>query len=353
MSQTIILLCMISVVIGATLPSAVTTEETTQKKISSSSSTISNTANAKYMINHSSNDKHDENESKAERKKIEKSTKSEHEPESTDGKSSRRDKMLDYRFLPTAPTLSMPYYPSFYSPYFPQPYAAPVYQPYVGYPTPISVDQESTNRNSVEYDDDYTDSNDVYDNNDDGARANTKRRPTKQNSPIFYIRLPPTPYMFIPGLGYVSQPPTIQPMMPQYQVNPFINLPINYLSNAKPTGVYPYTPPQSSTNYAEPQFPSYLPQRPQRLPPYRPMKPSYNMQDSKVTHLKGSYIFNGRPEDHIYLLPNPYQAQYNPYQAQYNPFQAAAALPNPYQAPTPYMNNPYSPIYTPPMPGYY
>jgi len=34
------------------------------------------------------------------------------------------------------------------------------------------------------------------------------------NSPVFYIRLPPAPYMFVPGLGYVSPHPYNTPMIP-------------------------------------------------------------------------------------------------------------------------------------------
>jgi len=87
-----------------------------------------------------------------------------------------------------------------------------------------------------------------------------------QESDIFYIRLPPIPYMFVPGLGYISQSPTysgaslkpqipfvpqvvqlhhqlhVRPVRPQpasqQTVNPFIKLPIDFISNGKPTSVY-------------------------------------------------------------------------------------------------------------------
>ncbi|KMQ93599.1 hypothetical protein RF55_6293 [Lasius niger] len=85
-----------------------------------------------------------------------------------------------------------------------------------------------------------------------------------QESNIFYIRLPPTPYTFVPGLGYISQPPTystaaLKPQIPlvtqllqlphvrpagrpqpasQQTINPFIKLPIDFVSNGKPTSVY-------------------------------------------------------------------------------------------------------------------
>lgn len=157
------------------------------------------------------------------------------------------------------------------------------------------------------------------------SRAN-RRRPQNsispyENSPIYYIRLPPTPYMFVPGLGYISQPPSIQPMnalapvpqipppispmsslspMSQYGghgFNPFINLPLNFVSNGKPTNIYQW----SGANRFQPNLqynPMGYPQRPHR-PSFKP-KPF--LQDSKVTHLKGQYLFNGRPEE-IYLLP--------------------------------------------------
>lgn len=255
----------------------------------------------------------------------------------------RADKMLDYYryFSPSpSPSYPMPYVP-YYNPYYQQPYMSAFYSPYYA----GMVDGPP---NSDEYDEEYAESNDVED-NDDGSRANKRRPVSSKNSPIFYIRLPPTPYMFVPGLGYVSQPPTIQPLTPQYPINPlnpFINLPLTYLSNAKPTGVFPWNQ-QTSTNqmnFGAPQFPSYLPPRPQK--PYRPKPPTSQLapsQDSKITHL-GSYLFNGRPEN-IYHLMSPY---HNPYASPY--------LPNPYSAPpmppTPY--NPYTPLYAPPaLPNYY
>lgn len=144
-------------------------------------------------------------------------------------------------------------------------------------------------------------------------------------------------------MGYISQPPTIQPLTPQYPINPFINLPITYLSNAKPTGVFPWNQ-QPSTDFGTPQFPSYLPQRPQK--PYRPKPQTAPGPDSKITRL-GSYLFNGRPEN-IYLMP-PYHNPYaSPYHYQPNPYQAAPIPPTPY--------NPYgAPLYAPPAlpPQYY
>lgn len=146
-----------------------------------------------------------------------------------------------------------------------------------------------------------------------------RRRPVTnayKNSPIYYIRLPPTPYMFVPGLGYISQPPSYAPMTPVPQpISPFYNLPLDFISNGKPTGIYQWGSPTSQFNpqpqYVQqsPQFdpyPSYH-QRPQR-PPYaqRPIS-SVNpyIDETKVTNLKGPFVFNGRPEE-IFLLDNPY-----------------------------------------------
>lgn len=247
----------------------------------------------------------------------------------------RNDKMLDYyRYFAPTP-YSMPYVPPYYNPYYQQPYMSAFYPPY--YPGSII---DPAMQNGDEYDDEYAESNDVED-GDDGSRANKRRPGTTKNSPIFYIRLPPTPYMFVPGMGYISQPPTIQPLTPQYPINPFINLPITYLSNAKPTGVFPWNQ-QPATNFGTPQFPSYLPTRPQK--PYRPKPPVAQGPDSKITHL-GSYLFNGRPEN-IYLMP-PYHNPYaSPYHYQPNPYPAAPIAPQPY--------NPYTPLYGPPaIPQYY
>lgn len=213
----------------------------------------------------------------------------------------------------------------------------------------------------------YEDFNNIDD--EDLMSRGNRRKPgsATQNSPIFYIRLPPTPYMFVPGMGYISQPPTIQPIATQYPLpppqpihpmpmNPFINLPVNFLSNGKPTSVYQWggAPPGLHGSFG-PQYPSYLPARPQR-PTYRPQKPY--LPDSKITHLKGPFVFNGRPED-IYVLPNsPYS---NPFSSPYsNDYSQSAALPPGYSNPafnhlsynTPY-NAPFNSIYSDPMSSYY
>lgn len=150
------------------------------------------------------------------------------------------------------------------------------------------------------------------------------------NSPIFYIRLPPTPYMFVPGLGYVSQPPSIGPPMSPFsppvppQVDPFINLPLDFVSNGKPTGVYQWG---ASEGYQPqvPQMPAVDPFGYGAPQPIMPSRPSYNVPsysnpkqkpkpiptNSKVTDLKGQYVFNGKPGDSVYVLRDTYNSIYS------------------------------------------
>lgn len=122
----------------------------------------------------------------------------------------RSDKMLDfYRYyaaqaasggtaaVAAAPSYSFPYYPYYnpqynpqYNPYYQQPYMSAYYSPYY---SPAIVDPSQT---TDEYDEEYPESNDVDggETDEDGSRANKRRPGGGKNSPIFYIRLPPTPY---------------------------------------------------------------------------------------------------------------------------------------------------------------
>lgn len=141
------------------------------------------------------------------------------------------------------------------------------------------------------------------------------------NSPIFYIRLPPTPYMFVPGLGYVSQPPSLGPMAPPPPQDPFINLPLDFVSNGKPTGVYqwngapsfsqmPQMPQMDPFGYGPPPQPMMPVQRPSYNPSYSKPKPK-PPSNSKVTNLKGQYVFNGKPGDNVYVLRDTYNSIYS------------------------------------------
>lgn len=220
--------------------------------------------------------------------------------------------------------------------YYPPPY--PTFAPIPAFYPTVPMEFYGTypdfsGGNAVNYNSDYSDSED-----DVMSRANTKKRPSTgtnhfKNSPIYYIRLPPTPYMLVPGLGYISNPPTIQPITPimptPLPINQFYNLPLNFVSNAKPTGIYQWgtpstVPTMSSPGFGMPPNNYQTPQRPQR--PYRPyQRPTPNNpygQDSKVTNLKGQFLFNGRPEE-IYLLPNlqnPYNSGYYTDPYSYNNF---------------------------------
>lgn len=289
-----------------------------------------------------------------------------------DDLNARRAKMINYYgyypgYFGAPPPPPPPQAAAFMAPYsqfndfYQYPYAtiAPVYS-YNGLLGPAGGEPDD----SYESDETQSTANDVDSNENDYeedifSRAN-RRRPGKgngnRNSPIFYIRLPPTPYMFIRGLGYISNPPTIQPLpspVPSFNFNPnpyqnpymapnpymqqpqpsnpFINVPVNYMSNAKPVGVYQY-----QTGYQQNQaapgppgpamrFPinGYGPNQvtPIRQRPYGASGSSgvgvgvgpnsaYSNPDSKITHLKGPFIFNGRPED-IYLLQNLQTTPYN------------------------------------------
>lgn len=257
-------------------------------------------------------------------------------------------------------------------PYIPQPMLSAAY-----HPAPPFYQQN--------FYDDYNQIADSNDDDDDGmmmSRAN-RRKPasSQQNSPIFYIRLPPTPYMFVPGMGYISQPPTIQPIAAQFAapppppqlhrvpMNPFINVPVSFLSNGKPTNIYQWAgAPQGASSNAiggsghgaygppppPPQYPSYRPHRP--TGGYRPQnhpKPSY-LQDSKIHHLKGPYVFNGRPEE-VFVLPNsPYSMPFNPqYTNEYGNSPAPASYGNyPIGYTTPY-NSAFGQTFADPIQSYY
>ncbi|CAH0564945.1 unnamed protein product [Brassicogethes aeneus] len=117
-------------------------------------------------------------------------------------------------------------------------------------------------------------------------RRRPKPRPETYNSPIYYIRLPPQPYMFIPGLGYVSQPP-------QNPADPFVNVPISFISNGKPGNIYQWSGAMET-----------FPEEPPKPKPTR--KP---LPDSNIHKLPGQYSFNGKPED-IFVLRDSYNSIY-------------------------------------------
>ncbi|KAG7210492.1 hypothetical protein KM043_012013 [Ampulex compressa] len=184
----------------------------------------------------------------------------------------------------------------------------------------IFVDYPFIPRFSFPYEPDY-----------DSPAAAEERTEAKnyQESNIFYIRLPPTPYMFVPGLGYISQPPTystaglrpqLRPFRPLYQpvsnnklrpVNPFIQLPIDFVSNGKPTSVYqwqrkPAKKPDSpitnldglSTEFVSNGKPTSVYQWHANLKPIARPEELVNSLD------KGPYVFNGKPASLFLLRPD-------------------------------------------------
>ncbi|XP_017857115.1 PREDICTED: COPII coat assembly protein sec16 [Drosophila arizonae] len=171
------------------------------------------------------------------------------------------------------------------------------------------------------------------------SRAAGDRRPSAaqaaRNSPIYYVRLPPTPYMFVPTnlaptpfANSFSPLLTYQPMPTFSTFGSVFNLPVNFLANGKPSGIYQmngaagdmasYTPGYGSNFNLRPPTPT----NPYRPPPvanygHAPQKQGFGLaslpapqQDSKLTSLKRPFLFNGRPED-IYILPNNVNSLYN------------------------------------------
>ncbi|KAF5296528.1 hypothetical protein FQR65_LT01518 [Abscondita terminalis] len=111
------------------------------------------------------------------------------------------------------------------------------------------------------------------------------RLQAQYNSPIYYIRLPPQPYMFVPNLGYVSQPPS-------HSLNRFLNVPVSFIANGKPSQIYQWN--GGIGDYNTP-------------PPPTTPKP---ITDSTIHRLPGKYTFNGKPND-IYVLEDHYNSLYS------------------------------------------
>ncbi|KAH8388519.1 hypothetical protein KR093_008493 [Drosophila rubida] len=166
------------------------------------------------------------------------------------------------------------------------------------------------------------------------SRAAGERRPlsahSSRNSPIYYVRLPPTPYMFVPTnlapspFGSSFSPLlTYQPMPTFSTFGSVFNLPVNFLANGKPSGIYQMNGASNELSSFSPGIGgnSFNVRPPTPSNPYRPMpqipSPGYGhaqqsfglstlpapQQDSKLTSLKRPFVFNGRPDD-IYILPN-------------------------------------------------
>lgn len=193
---------------------------------------------------------------------------------------------------------------------------------FVDYPL---VPQLPFSNDIVPYDIDYPN------NNFDTEERTVADSNNLEESNIFYIRLPPTPYMFVPGLGYISQPPTysttnLQPLVqaykrpgrpkPAYQQSvshPFIKLPIDFVSNGKPTSIYHW---QKKTNKKPTDTPitnldslsaDFVTNgKPTAIYQWQSNAKPTNKPDHDFVHKldKGPYEFNGKPTSFFLLKPD-------------------------------------------------
>ncbi|GJQ79998.1 hypothetical protein Trydic_g9471 [Trypoxylus dichotomus] len=164
----------------------------------------------------------------------------------------------------------------------------------------IQPDDDGDFHNYIDESEDYQSPED-YDLNQISRMIPTKKRATNLrkpsfNSPIYYIRLPPQPYMFVPGLGYISRPVETGP-------GALLNLPVNFISNGKPGMIYQWS--GSFNSIRTPIKPAIPAPKPEVVKPTPIPKPD----DSKIHRLPGKYVFNGKPND-IYVLGDSYNSIY-------------------------------------------
>lgn len=180
--------------------------------------------------------------------------------------------------------------------------AAPVQKPDDRQPKSLSFyDYVQPEDETVDYTDHYEPENDDYvslglDDNEISRSVPTRKRIRNRpqyNSPVYYIRLPPQPYMFVPGLGYVSQPSS-------NAISQFVNVPVSFVANGKPSAIYQW-------GGALDGFPTAAPPPPFTTP--RP-KPVVKPADSAIHRLPGKYTFNGKPND-IFVLRDSYNSLYS------------------------------------------
>lgn len=159
-------------------------------------------------------------------------------------------------------------------------------------PTKTNLERSKKSMSYFDYIQHNTDTvglnNDYYtyyeDNDLSRASPSRKKVSSSYESPIYYIRLPPQPYMFVPGFGYMSQPNQ------HNHLNDFLNLPVNFLSNGKPSNIYQWN---AALDYEN----------------NRP-KPTIATQNSNIHRLPGEFVFNGKPND-IYVLRDSYNSLYS------------------------------------------
>jgi len=137
-------------------------------------------------------------------------------------------------------------------------------------------------------------------------RGAVEENNNQADSPIYYIRLPPNPYVYMPGMGYVSRPspppvpspPAIIPPPNRRPTSPFIQLPLEFVSNGKPGNTVQIWP-----NDPLPVTPAPT------LPPQPVRRPTYS-KPSNINKLPGPYFFNGKPSGFYILQQDPYNSLY-------------------------------------------
>ncbi|XP_059475899.1 uncharacterized protein LOC132196948 [Neocloeon triangulifer] len=130
------------------------------------------------------------------------------------------------------------------------------------------------------------------------------------DSPIYYIRLPANPYVYMPGMGYVSRPAPVQtpvasppPVIPPpvRRPSPFYQLPLDFVSNGKPGStvqIWPRDPVPTTTTTTTTTPP---PRPPPVIKPFNP---------TNINRLPGPFFFNGKPSGFYILQQDPYNSLY-------------------------------------------
>ncbi|KAK3864276.1 hypothetical protein Pcinc_030020, partial [Petrolisthes cinctipes] len=125
------------------------------------------------------------------------------------------------------------------------------------------------------------------------------------NSPIYYIRLPPSPYVYMPGLGYVS---------PNTNALDFLRPNVPFLNNGKPSNVYHFKSPiQHITTTTSPPSTTTTTTTTTTTPTpptttttaMEIQKPGPTKKPSPITWLPGSWLFNGRPSN-LFIFRSPF-----------------------------------------------
>ncbi|XP_071516002.1 uncharacterized protein [Panulirus ornatus] len=136
-------------------------------------------------------------------------------------------------------------------------------------------------------------------------KAAEKETPTKlktqqpvTNSPIYYIRLPPAPYVYMPGLGYVS---------PNTNNFNFLRPDVNFISNGKPSSIFHFKAPAvaTTTSKTTTTTTTTTPAPTTTTMTSKPHKPYPPKTPSPITWLPGSWVFNGRPSN-LFIFHSPH-----------------------------------------------